>query len=64
MELKLFRKLRLLWTLDRSLDVRIPRDGGHDSMLMAGSIPQSSRTPFHGDGGQYSILMADTLAVF
>ena len=44
--------------------VRIPRDGGHDSMLMAGSIPQSSRTPFHGDGGQYSILMADTLAVF
>ena len=34
--------------------------GGHDSMLMADSVPPSSRTPFHGDGGQHSILKADT----
>ena len=57
----------LLFSRSRAVSkvtLRIPRDGGHDSMLMAGSIPQSSRTPFHGDGGQYSILMADTLAVF
>jgi hypothetical protein len=44
--------------------VRIPRDGGHGSMLMADSVPPSSRTPFHGDGGQHSILKADTPAVF
>ena len=44
--------------LDASL--RIPRDGGHDSTLMADSVPPSWRTPFHGDGGQHSILMADT----
>jgi len=43
--------------------LRIPRDGGHDSMLMADSVPPSSRTPFHGDGGQHSILKADTPAV-
>jgi hypothetical protein len=43
--------------------MRIPRDGGHDSMLMADSVPPSSRTPFHGDGGQHSILKADTFAV-
>ena len=36
----------------RSATLRIPRDGGHDSMLMADSIPASSRTPFDGDGGQ------------
>ncbi|QEZ44122.1 hypothetical protein [Cupriavidus oxalaticus] len=40
--------------------LRIPRDGGHDSTLMADSVPASSRTPFHGDGGQHSIWMADT----
>ena len=40
--------------------VRIPRDGGHDSTLMADRVPPSWRTPFHGDGGQHSILMADT----
>ncbi len=40
--------------------VRIPRDGGHDSRLMADSVPPPWRTPFHGDGGQHSILMADT----
>jgi hypothetical protein len=44
--------------------VRIPRHGGHDSMLMADSVPSSSRTLFHGDGGQHSILKADTPAVF
>lgn len=44
--------------------LRIPRDGGQGSMLMAGSIPRSSRALFHGDVGQCSILMADTLAVF
>jgi endogenous inhibitor of DNA gyrase (YacG/DUF329 family) len=44
-------------------NLRIPRDGGHDSMLMADSVPPSSRTPFHDDGGQHSILKADTLAV-
>jgi len=43
--------------------VRIPRHGGHDSMLMADSVPASSRTPFHGDGGQHTILKADTPAV-
>jgi len=43
--------------------MRIPRHGGHDSMLMAGSVPASSRTVFHGDGGQRSILKADTQAV-
>ena len=41
-------------------EVRIPRDGGHDSRLMADSVPPPWRTPFHGDGGQHSILMADT----
>jgi hypothetical protein len=41
-------------------ELRIPRDGGHDSTLMADSVPPSWRTPFHGDGGQHSILMADT----
>jgi hypothetical protein len=40
--------------------LRIPRDGGHDSRLMADSVPPPWRTPFHGDGGQHSILMADT----
>jgi hypothetical protein len=40
--------------------LRIPCDGGHDSTLMADSVPPSWRTPFHGDGGQHSILMADT----
>jgi hypothetical protein len=30
--------------LDATL-MRIPRDGGHDSMLVALSIPLSSRTP-------------------
>jgi hypothetical protein len=44
--------------------LRIPRHGGHDSMLMADSVPSSSRTLFHGDGGQHSILKADTPAVF
>jgi hypothetical protein len=43
--------------------LRIPRDGGHDSMLMADSVPPSSRPPFHGDGGHHSILKADTPAV-
>ncbi|MDO8294698.1 MAG: hypothetical protein Q7T29_17800 [Gallionella sp.] len=43
--------------------LRIPRDGGHGSMLMAGNVPPSSRAPFHGDGGQHSILKADTPAV-
>ena len=43
--------------------LRIPRDGGHDSMLMADSVPASSRTPFHGDGGQHSIWKADTPAL-
>jgi hypothetical protein len=42
------------------LQLRIPRDGGHDSRLMADSVPPPWRTPFHGDGGQHSILMADT----
>ena len=40
--------------------LRIPRDAGHDSMLMPDSIPSSSRTPFHADGGQHSIVMSDT----
>ncbi|MFN5940658.1 MAG: hypothetical protein ACK44C_09880, partial [Polaromonas sp.] len=44
--------------------VRIPRDGGHHSTVMADIVPPSSRTPFHGDGGQRSILKADTPAVF
>lgn len=48
---------------DANVQLRIPRDGGHDSMLMADSVPASSRTPFHGDGGQHSILKADTPAV-
>ncbi len=41
--------------------VRIPRDGGHDSILMADSVPASSRTAFHGDGGQHSTVMADSI---
>ena len=40
--------------------VRIPRDAGHDSMLMPDSVSPSSRTPFHADGGQHSIVMSDT----
>jgi hypothetical protein len=44
--------------------LRIPRDGGHHSTVMADIVPPSSRTPFHGDGGQRSILKADTPAVF
>lgn len=40
--------------------VRIPRHGGHDSTLMADSVPAGWRTPFHGEVGQHSILMADT----
>lgn len=43
--------------------LRIPRDGGHDSMLMADSVPASSRTPFHGDSGQHSNVKADTPAM-
>ena len=46
-------------TID-SASVRIPRHGGHDSTLMADSVPASCRTPFHAEGGQHSKLMADT----
>jgi len=49
------------WRID---GVRIPRDGGHDSMLMADSVPAWWRTPFHAEGGQHSKLMADTCGVF
>jgi hypothetical protein len=45
-------------------NLRIPRHGGQRSMLMADSVPPSSRTAFHGDGGRRSILKADTLTVF
>jgi len=40
--------------------VRIPRHRGHDSMLMADSVPARWRTPFHAEGGQHSKLMVDT----
>ncbi|MBN9405355.1 MAG: hypothetical protein J0I00_08020 [Burkholderiales bacterium] len=51
---------RSIVTSRRTVTLRIPRDGGHDSTLMADRVPPSWRTPFHGDGGQHSILMADT----
>jgi hypothetical protein len=44
--------------------VRIPHHPGRRSALMADSIPLRWWTPFHVEGGQRSILIADTGAVF
>jgi transposase-like protein len=44
--------------------LRIPRDGGHDSMLMAQCSSVMADSVPRAEGGQHSKLMADTCGVF